>query len=128
MYACWVKAGRPRGGTRWHLDELFFKLRGRLYVLLRAMDEHGVELEVLLQKQRDNAAARRFFGKMLHSYPLPRKTVTDRLRSDPAASVEEPQLASVKQVFMKAWTRVNNRAMAPVNSRHVEKRTARCLR
>lgn len=96
MYACQVKAARPRPGTTWHLDELFVKLRGKPYVLL--------------QKRRDKTAARRFFGKRLRSYPVPRKIVTDRLLSYPAARAEVPQLASVKHVFVKASARVNHRA------------------
>ncbi|CAD6547458.1 hypothetical protein LMG28140_04482 [Paraburkholderia metrosideri] len=86
------------------------KLRGKSYVLWRAVDERGVELDVLLQKRRDKTAARRFFKKMLRSYPVPRKIVTDQLRSYPAAGSEVPQLAGVKHVFVKASARVNNRA------------------
>ncbi len=48
VFACQVKAARPRPGTTWHLDELFVKLRGKPYVLWRAVDERGVELDVLL--------------------------------------------------------------------------------
>lgn len=81
MFAYQVKAVRPRTGTTWHLEELFVRLRGEPYVLWRAVDEHGVELDVLLQKHRDKTAAKRFFRKMLRSYPVPRKIVTDQLRS-----------------------------------------------
>ncbi len=42
--------------------------------------------------------------------PVPRKIVTDQLRSYPAARSEVPQLAGVKHVFVKASARVNNRA------------------
>ncbi|CAB3742438.1 IS6 family transposase ISDge13 [Paraburkholderia rhynchosiae] len=86
------------------------KLRGEPYVLWRAVDEHGVELDVLLQKHRDKAAAKRFFRKMLRSYPVPRRIVTDQLRNYPAAKAEVPELAGVKHVFVKASARVNNRA------------------
>ncbi|CAB3810463.1 IS6 family transposase [Paraburkholderia fynbosensis] len=110
MFACRAKAVRPRPGTTWHLDDLFVKLRGKPYVLWRAVDEHGVELDVLLQKRRDKIAAKRFFRKMLRSYPVPRKIVTDQLRSYSAARSEVPQLAGVKHVFVKASARVNNRA------------------
>ena len=68
------------------------------------------QLDVLLQKRRDKAAAKRFFRRMLHSYPVPRKIVTDQLRSYPAAKAEVPELAGVKHVFVKASARVNNRA------------------
>jgi putative transposase len=51
----------------------------------RAVDEHGSELDILLPKRRDKAAARRFFRKVLRSHPLPQKIVAKRLRSYPAA-------------------------------------------
>ena len=44
---------------------LFMTLRGESYLLWRAVDEHGVELDVLVQKRRDKAAAMRFFRRLL---------------------------------------------------------------
>jgi putative transposase len=41
---------------------------------------------------------------------VPRKIVTDQLRSYPAAKAEIPELVSVKRVFVKAPARLNNRA------------------
>jgi putative transposase len=41
---------------------------------------------------------------------VPRKIVTDRLRSYPAANAENPELWNVKHVFVKAAARLNNRA------------------
>jgi putative transposase len=41
---------------------------------------------------------------------VPRKIITDQLRSYPAAKAEIPELASVKHVFVKAGARLNNRA------------------
>ena len=110
QFAHYAKAGRGRPGTTWHLDEVFVKLRGEPYVLWRAVDEHGMELDVLLQKKRDKTAAKRFFRRILRSNPVPRKIVTDQLRSYPAAKAEVPELAGVKHVFVKACARVNNRA------------------
>jgi putative transposase len=69
------------------------------------MDEHGAELDILVQKRRDEAAAKRFFRRVLASSPVPRKIVTDQLRSYPAAKAEIPELANVKHVFVKAATR-----------------------
>jgi hypothetical protein len=40
---------------------------------------------------------------------VPRKIVTDQLRSYPAAKAEIPELASVKHVFVKAAARLNLR-------------------
>jgi hypothetical protein len=64
----------------------------------------------LVQKRRDKAAAKRFFKRVLRSSPVPRKIVTDQLRSYPAAKAEIQELASVKHVFVKAAARLNNRA------------------
>ncbi len=85
-------------------------LHGEPYLLWRAVDEHGVELDVLLQKRRDKAAAKRFFQRVLRTCPVPRKIVTDQLRGYPAAMADIPELAHVKHVFVKAAVRVNNRA------------------
>jgi hypothetical protein len=38
---------------------MFVTLRGEPYLLWRAVDEHGAELDILLQKRRDKAAAKR---------------------------------------------------------------------
>lgn len=62
------------------------------------------------KERRDKAAAKRFFKRVLSSGPVPRKIITDQLRSYPAAKAEIPALANVKHVFVKAAARLNNRA------------------
>jgi putative transposase len=89
---------------------MFVMLRGAPYLLWRAVDEDGTELDILLQKQRDKAAGKRFFKRVLRSSLVPRKIVTDQVRSYPAAKAEIPELAGVKHVFVKATARLNNRA------------------
>jgi putative transposase len=42
-------AARRKPGSTWHLDEMFISLRGEPYLLWRAVDEHGVEPDILLQ-------------------------------------------------------------------------------
>jgi putative transposase len=101
-----VKAARRKPGSTWHLDEMFVTLRGDPYLLWRAGDEHGAELDILL----DKASAKRFFKRVLRSSPVPRKIVTDQLRSYPAAKAEIPELVNVKHVFVKGAARLNNRA------------------
>lgn len=68
-----VKAARRKPGRIWHLDEMFVYLRGEPWLLLRAVDEHGTELDILLQKQRDKAAAKRFFQRVLRTCSVPRR-------------------------------------------------------
>ncbi|RKT13487.1 putative transposase [Paraburkholderia sp. RAU2J] len=109
-FAQCAKAARRNPGSTWHLDELFVTLRGEPYLLRRAGDEHGAELDVLVQKRRNKAAAKRFFKRLLRSNPAPRRIVSDQLRSYPAARAEIPELAHVKHVFVKAAARLNNRA------------------
>ena len=65
---------------------------------------------MLEKKRRDRAAAKRFFRRVRRSNPVPRKIVTDQLRSYAAAKADIPELAQVKHVFVKAAARVNNRA------------------
>ena len=48
---------RPRPGDKWHLDEVFVGVNGRLRYLWRAVDQHGNVLDVLVQSRR-NAVAR----------------------------------------------------------------------
>jgi putative transposase len=76
-----AKAARVRPGSTWHLDEMFVTLHGHPYMLWRAVDEHGAELDILLKKRRDKDAAERFFKRVLRSHLVPRKIVTDQLRS-----------------------------------------------
>jgi putative transposase len=62
---------------------------------MRAVDQHGAALDILLQKRRDKAAAKRFFKRVLASCTeAPRKIVTDQLRSYPAAKAEIPESGS----------------------------------
>ena len=61
----------------------------------RVADEHGIELDILLQKRRDKAAAKRFFKRLVAGCPaLPKKIAPDQLRSYPAAKTELPELMS----------------------------------
>ena len=105
-----VKAASRKPGSAWHLDEIFVTLRGELYLWWRAVDEHGVEFNILLQQRRGKTAAKRFFKRVLRSNPVPRKIVTDQLRSYPAAKADIPELVNVRHMLVKAAARVNDRA------------------
>ena len=106
-----AQQARPRPDATWHLDEMFVSLHGERHVLWRAVDQHGVELDILLQERRDKAAAKRFFRRLLaRCHYVPSRIVTDKLRSYPAAKAEMPALHGVRHVFVRASARVNNRA------------------
>jgi putative transposase len=59
-----VKAARRKPGTTWYLDEVFVTLRGEPYLLWRAVDQYGAGPDILLQKRRDKAAAKRFVKRV----------------------------------------------------------------
>jgi putative transposase len=105
-----VKAAHRKPGSTRHLDEMFVILRGEPHLLRRAVDEHGSELDILLQKRRDTTVVKHFLKRVLRSNPVPRKIVTDQLRCYPAAKTDIPEMLNVKHVFVKAAARVNNRA------------------
>src|SRR4051812_24294978 len=84
-----LRRRRPRPGDKWHLDEVFVKINGKLTYLWRAVDQHGNVLDILVQSRRDTAAARRFFSRLLKTRrAVPRGVVTDKLRSYGAAHRE----------------------------------------
>ena len=81
-YANQLRRRRPRPGDKWHLDEVFVRINGRLRYLWRAVDQHGNVLDVLLQSHRNAVAAKRFFRKLLKGQRyVPRVLVTDKLGS-----------------------------------------------
>jgi len=94
---------KPTG--RWHVDEVYIKIKGKLHYLWRAVDEDGVVLDILVTKRKNKAEAIRFFEKLLGRYKAPSKITTDRFRSYRAALKEV--LPNVKHVRGK-W--LNNRA------------------
>ncbi len=85
-YARTFRRRRGQQGDTWHLDELFVTLNGRLQYLWRAVDEDGDVLDILVQSRRNRRAAVRFFRKLLKRQGgVPRRLITDKLRSYPAA-------------------------------------------
>ncbi|ALK34947.1 IS6 family transposase [Burkholderia plantarii] len=105
-----VKAAQRQRGRTAHPAPMSVNLRGEPWLLWRAVGEHGAEPDVLPRKRPDKAAAKRFFQRVLCSFPAPREIVTGPLRSYPAAKAGIPALATVRQVFVKAAARVNDRA------------------
>ena len=85
-FATTLKRRRPRPGDKWHLDEVFLRIRGKLHYLWRAVDQHGTVLDILVRSRRNAKAAKRFFKKLLKGLQyVPRVIVTDKLRSYGAA-------------------------------------------
>ena len=77
-----LRRRRPKPGDTWHLDEVFLRINGVLRYLWRAVDQHGVVLDILVQDRRNAGAAKRFFKRLLAGLKFrPRRIVTDGLRS-----------------------------------------------
>ena len=99
-YARRFRRRRGRMGDTWYLDELFVTIQGRQQYLWQAVDEDGDELDILVQSRRNRRAAIRFFRQVLKGQGRePRRLVTDKLRSYPAACrTVMPSVVHVKSV------------------------------
>ena len=91
---------------RWHLDEVFVKVNGRLCYLWRAVDHEGEVLEAVVTAKRDKAAALKLLKRIMKKYGSPRSIVTDGLRAYSAAMNEIGVAAERHEV----GGRLNNRA------------------
>ena len=105
-YANGLRHKSPRPGDRWHLDEVFLKINGRLHYLWRAVDQDGDVLDILVQSHRDKKAAKKFFRKLLKQLRyVPSLIITDKLKSYRAAKAEVmPSVEHIQQKYQ------NNRA------------------
>src|SRR5207249_7928775 len=105
-YAKRMRSNLHRLGDRWHLDEVFLKIQGKLQYLWRAVDQDGEVLDILVQSRRNKRAAKKFLRKLLKGFQyVPRAIITDKLRSYAAAKVEVmPSVEHLQQ------GRSNNRA------------------
>src|ERR1700678_1681399 len=90
---------------RWHLDEVFVKINGKLCDLWRAVDHEGEGLEAVVTAKRDKAAALKLLKWSMKRYGRPWKIVTDGLCSYPAP-MNEIGTADRHEVA----PRLNNRA------------------
>jgi len=105
-YANALRRRRPRPSDTWHLDEVFIGINGVRHYLWRAVDQDGNVRDILVQRRRDTAAARKFFRKLLTGWRyVPRVVITDKLASDGTAKREV--LPSVEH---RQHRRLNNRA------------------
>ena len=77
-----LRCRRPKPGDTWHIDEVYLRINGVLHYLWRAVDQHGVVLDILVQGRRKGTAAKRFFKRLLAGLRYkPKRIVTDGLRS-----------------------------------------------
>ena len=85
-FAQQIRRRLPAPGDKWHLDEVAISIAGRKHWLWRAVDQHGVVLDILVQSRRNAKAAKRLLQKLLKKQGMaPRVMITDRLTSYAAA-------------------------------------------
>jgi putative transposase len=106
QYANQLRRRRARLGDKWYMDEVFLKINGETHYLWRAVDQDGNVLDILVQRRRNKAAAKKFFRKLLKGcHYVPRVMITDKLGSYEA--VKQEVLRSVEH---RRHRRLNNRA------------------
>ena len=81
-YANGLRRKRPHPGDRWHLDEVFIRINGRVHYLWRAVDQDGEVLDILVQSRRNKKAAKRFLRQVAEGFAV-------RAESDRYGSAQE---------------------------------------
>ena len=114
-----IKKQERKPTDKWHIDEMTLRVNGEAFVLWRAVDSDGHELDVLLQKHRNKKASVRFLSRLLGSYPAPRVIVTDKLKS-----YIKPIKFMCPKTEHRSHKRLNNRAE---NAHQPTRRKEKCL-
>lgn len=114
-----IQKRERKPSDKWHLDEMSICINGEPFVLWRAVDSEGCELDIFLQKHRNKKAAIRFLSRLLKSYPTPRVMVTDKLRS-----YRKPIKHMCPKAEHRTHKRLNNRVE---NAHQPTRRKEKCL-
>ena len=115
-----IKMSQRKPTDKWHLDEMYITMNGILYVLWRAVDSEGLELDVLVQRRKDKKSAIRFFKKLLGSNPTSvRVIVTDKL-----PSYNKPIQHMLPNAEHRKHKELNNRVE---NAHQPTRRKGKCL-
>ena len=101
-----IKSRAQNPSPRWHFDEVYTKINGKMIYLWRAVDDEGTVLDIVVQSRRNKKAATRLLRKLIRNSGVkPKRIVTDRLASYRAA-LKDLNLQHVHDV----GGRKNNRA------------------
>src|SRR5260221_9414506 len=81
-----IRRRLPASGDKWHLDEVVISIAGRKHWLWRAVDQHGVVVDILVHSRRNAAAAKPPLRQLLKKQGrAPRGMITDKPASHCAA-------------------------------------------
>ena len=86
----------------WRMDETYIKVKGKWANLYRAIDKHGKTIYFMLSKQRDKAAAKRFFKRAIKANGVPQRIVIDKS----GANLAGPLRINVGLKFSRAHHRI----------------------
>jgi transposase-like protein len=107
-YARRLRQQRSQPSSRWHLDEMVVRIGGKQMYLWRAVDDEGEVLDVLVQRRRNKAAARKLIRKLLKKQGFaPTVVVTDKLRSY-ASAFREIGLSALHEQGLRKNNRAEN--------------------
>jgi transposase-like protein len=102
-----LKRRRQAPSPLWHLDEMVCTIKGQRWYLWRAVDDEGEVLDMVMQRERDTAAALKLLRRLLRNQPVePEVIVTDGLASYGAALSE----LGLRHLHHPGRLRENNRA------------------
>ena len=106
VFAKRIKSRAQNPSPRWHLDEVYTKINGKMIYLWRAVDDEGTVLDIVVQSRRNKKASMRLLRKLIRNSGVkPKRIATDRLASYRAA-LKDLNLQHVHDV----GGRKNNRA------------------
>ena len=60
-----VPRRQTQPGDPWHLEDVLVTINGKTHVLWRAVDQDGHAIDILVQRRRNQAAAKKFFCTLL---------------------------------------------------------------
>ena len=81
-FANQIRRRLPAPGDKWHLDGVVISIAGRKHWLWRAVDQHGVVLDILVQSRRNAKAAEHLLRKLIKKLGIASRVIfTDKLAS-----------------------------------------------
>jgi putative transposase len=107
---------RPVTG-RWHVAEIYIKVRGRWRYLYRAIDSNGDTVEFWFSERRNLTAAKRFLHKALKRHGRPERIVIDGsqtnreaiLSCDTTDRLQDRSRRKLKPICIRQSQYLNNR-------------------
>ena len=122
-----IKSRSKSPSPRWHLDEVYTKINGKMVYLWRAVDDEGTVLDIVVQTRRNTKAAKRLVRKLLkNSRVKPERIVTDRLGSYRAA-LKDLNMTHVHEVGGRKNNRAENSHL-PIRRRERKQQKFRSIR